>query len=258
MFFRKIFIYTHENLLYSYYIKLFMVNVWLFVLIVVIILLGLWISAAILRYFYVKLGSANAVMEEKVEQLRTIAEENPKPSESVPYLTQESMISMLNENLTRQKEIKKETEQIISLAIETVFKEKDNLIKELLNEITKHVHTVISDEQLAKDLIENLVKNASKHFASMKSAGKRESQVFDKEVVRSLVGQNPGLFTALKELGLMELLEKKPHLVFYVLSNYPQLLNIGSGSPPGEPPPGQPESPAQAQLPMEISEHLNQ
>ena len=113
--------------------------------------------------------------------------------------------------------------------------------KRFAAELGKNLGKLIDDETVDA-FLDAVVASISNRFAGERGNAKRDENALNKAIVDGILKSNPLIFEALNQFGLLPMLEKKPHLVFYILQTYPQLLSLGMGPqqplPPGPPPQG--------------------
>lgn len=87
------------------------------------------------------------------------------------------------------------------------------------------LESVLMDEELMEELLDRIVKVVQNCFASTRGVAARDQKGLDRRLVAGIIDQNPLASKFLEELGIKSYLEKKPQLVFYLLSQYPQILS---------------------------------
>lgn len=92
------------------------------------------------------------------------------------------------------------------------------------------VKGIVEDEELMGELQDAIIKQINNHFASAKAGSARANKGFDRRLVKGVLDQNPLVSGFLESIGVLDYLQDHPGTLFYVLSMYPDLLNIGAGA----------------------------
>lgn len=98
------------------------------------------------------------------------------------------------------------------------------------------VEQILMDEELMEELIDKIVVVIQNSFASSRGVTAKDQKGLDRQIVRGMIDQNPVMAKVLEEVGIKDYLIRKPHLVFWILSQYPQLLEVfGQGQGASQP-----------------------
>lgn len=89
----------------------------------------------------------------------------------------------------------------------------------------KLIEEILLDEELMNELLDRIVQVIQNTFASSRGVTARDQKGMDRRIVSGLIDQNPAVSMVLDQIGIRDYLVKKPHLVFYILSQYPQILD---------------------------------
>jgi len=86
------------------------------------------------------------------------------------------------------------------------------------------IENIVMDEELMGAFLDRIVQVVQNTFASSRGVTAKDQKGLDRRIVSGIIDQNPIVSGFLDQLGVRDYLTKKPHLVFYILSQYPQLL----------------------------------